>query len=50
MNWTLGIFAMVVLWIPCIAIVAWMHYSNKKIDKEYKERLEEIRKRYGVEL
>ena len=49
MNWALGFIAIVLLWVPCIAIAIWMHIQNAKIDKEYKERMEEIRKRYGIE-
>lgn len=49
MNWTLGFVAIILLWVPCIAIAIWMHRENARIDQEYKEHLEEIRKRYGVE-
>lgn len=50
MNWTAGILAMILLWIPAIAILVWMHRSNKKIDQEYKEKLADIEKRFGVKL
>ena len=50
MNWTTGIIAMVLLWVPCIAILVWMHRSNKRIDQEYKEKLADIEKRFGVKL
>jgi hypothetical protein len=50
MNWTAGFLAMLLLWVPCIAILIWMHRSNKKIDQEYKEKLRDIENRYGVKL
>lgn len=50
MNWPAGILAIVLMWIPCIAILVWMHRSNKKIDREYKEKLADIEKRFGVKL
>jgi hypothetical protein len=50
MNWTAGFLAMLLLWLPCIAILVWMHQSNKRIDREYKEKLAEIEKRFGVKL
>jgi hypothetical protein len=50
MNWTAGLVAMVLLWVPCIAIAIWMHRANAKIDQEHKERMEEIRKRFGVDV
>jgi hypothetical protein len=50
MNWTAGFLAMFLFWVPCIAIFVWMHRSNKKIDLEYKEKLKDIEKRYGVKL
>jgi hypothetical protein len=48
MNWTAGLFAMFLLWVPCIAIAIWMHRTNAKIDREYKEKLADIQRRYGV--
>jgi len=50
MNWTAGLLAMLLLWVPCIAILVWMHRSNKKIDQEYKEKLADIEKRFGDKL
>jgi len=50
MNWTAGLLAMFLLWVPCIAILVWMHITNAKIDREYNERMAEIRKRYGVDV
>ncbi len=50
MNWTIGILAMILMWIPSIAILVWMYRSNKKIDQEYKEKLADIEKRFGTKL
>jgi hypothetical protein len=50
MNWTAGLLAMFLLWVPCIAIFVWMHQSSKKIDQEYKQKLARIEKRFGVKL
>lgn len=49
MNWTAGIIAFLLLWVPCIFIVIHMHRSNARIDREYKEKLADIQRRYGVE-
>jgi len=48
MNWTAGILAIVLMWIPCAIILFRLHKLNKQIDQEYKEKLEEIKKQYGV--
>jgi hypothetical protein len=47
MNWTAGIIAIVIFWIPCMLLLAWLHRSNKRIDQEYREKLKEFEKRYG---
>lgn len=49
MNYTAGLLAFALLWIPSIGILIWLHNQNKKIDAEYKEKLADIKKRYGVE-
>lgn len=50
MNWTAGILAFVLLYVPIMVIFYRFHKRNKEIDREYEEKLEQIRKRYGVEV
>lgn len=49
MNYTIGILAFILLYIPAMAILIWMHIRNREIDREYIEKMKEINKRYGVE-
>lgn len=50
MNWTAGILAFVLVYVPMMVIFYHFHKRNKEIDREYEEKLEQIRKRYGVEV
>lgn len=48
MNYTAGILALVLLYIPIMVIFYRFHKRNKEIDLEYEQKLERIRKRYSV--
>ncbi len=50
MNWVAGILALVLLWLPLMAILINMHIQGKRIDREYKEKIRKIEERYGVKL
>lgn len=50
MNWTAGILAFVLVYVPMMVIFYRFHKRNKEIDREYEEKLEQIRKKYGVNL
>ena len=48
MNWTAGILAFLLFWVP-MGIIFWRwHKENQRIDREYLERLREIERRYGL--
>lgn len=49
MNWTAGILAFVLLYVPMMIVFYNFHKRNKEIDREYEEKLEAIKKKYGVE-
>lgn len=49
MNWTAGILALVLLYVPMMIVFYNFHKRNKEIDREYEEKLEAIKKKYGVE-
>jgi len=48
MNWTAGILVFVLVYIPMMVVFYRFHKRNKEIDIEYEQKLEQIRKRYGV--
>lgn len=48
MNWTAGILAFVLFFIPTIVIFYRFHKRNQEIDRKYEEAIEQIKKRYGV--
>ena len=50
MNYTAGILAFVLVYIPMMVIFYQFHKRDQEIDREYKEKLEAIRKRYGVDV
>lgn len=50
MNWTAGLLAFILLWVPVICIVCWMQKRDREIEREYKEKIKQIEKRYGVKL
>lgn len=50
MNWTAGILAFVLFWVPMTIIFVRFHKQDKEIDRKYEQRLREIEKRYGVKL
>lgn len=49
MNWTTGLLAFVLVYVPISFIFYRFHKRNKEIDREYEQRLEEIKKRYGID-
>ena len=49
MNWTAGILAFALLYVPMMIVFYNFHKRNKEIDREYEEKLEAIKKKYGVE-
>jgi len=49
MNWTAGILAFVLVYVPMMVVFYRFHKRNKEIDREYLEKLEAIKKKYGVE-
>lgn len=50
MNYTAGIIAVVVLFIPMMIVLYTFHKRNREIDRKYEEEMERIRKKYGVDL
>lgn len=50
MNWTAGILAFVLFFIPMMVIFYRFHKQDKEIDRKYEEEMKRIRKKYGVEL
>ena len=50
MNWTAGILAFVLVYIPLMVIFYQFRKREKEIDHEYKEKIKQIEKRYGVKL
>ena len=49
MNWTLGILAFVLLYVPMMFIFYTFHKRDQEINRKYEEEIEHIRKTYGVE-
>lgn len=50
MNWSTGILAFVLIYVPMMIIFYRFHTANKEIDRKYEEEMKRIRKKYGVEL
>ena len=50
MNWQAGILAFALFWIPTMCIFIWMRKRDQEIDREYKEKIKQIEKHYGVKL
>lgn len=50
MNWQAGILASVLFWVPLGCIFIWMRKRDQEIDREYREKIKQIEKRYGVKL
>jgi TRAP-type C4-dicarboxylate transport system permease large subunit len=50
MNYTAGIIAVLVLFIPLMIVLYTFHKRNREIDRKYEEEMKRIRKQYGVEL
>ena len=48
MNWTAGILAFVLIYIPMAIVFYRFHKQSKKIDRKYEQRMEQIKKKYGV--
>jgi hypothetical protein len=48
MNWTAGILAMVLFWIPIIFLLYHFHKRDQEIERKYNETIKEINKRYGI--
>ncbi len=44
MNWTAGILAFVLLYLPCMFVLFMMMRATKRADDEYRERMQEIEK------
>ena len=49
LNWTAGILAFVLLFIPMVVIFYRFHKRNQEIDRKYEEAIEQIKKRYRIE-
>lgn len=49
-NWSRGLLVVLFLFIPAMLIIFWVHSQNKKADREYEQKLEAIKKRYGIEV
>ncbi len=48
MNWTAGILAFLLFWVP-MGIIFWrFHKENRRIDERYQQQLREIETRYGL--
>lgn len=50
MNWTAGILAFILFWVPMAIIFVRFHKQNKEIDRKYEEKMRRIEDRYGVKL
>lgn len=50
MNWTAGILAFILFWVPMAIIFVRFHKQNKEIDRKYEQKMRDIEKRYGVKL
>lgn len=50
MNWTAGILAFVLVYVPIAVIFYRLHKSNQAIDRQYKQAIADIKKRYKVDL
>jgi hypothetical protein len=48
MNWTAGILAFILFWVPMAIIFVRFHKENKEIDRKYEEKIRKIEERYGV--
>ena len=48
MNWTAGILAFCLIYIPMAIIFVHFVKKNREIDREYNEKLKEIYKRNGL--
>ncbi len=48
MNWTAGILAFLLFWVPMAIIFVRFHKENKEIDRKYEEKIRKIEERYGV--
>ncbi len=48
MNWTAGILAFMLFWVPMAIIFVRFHKENKEIDRKYEEKIRKIEERYGV--
>lgn len=48
MNWTAGILAFILFWVPMAIIVVRFHKENKEIDRKYEEKIRRIEERFGV--
>jgi hypothetical protein len=50
MNWTAGILAFILFWVPMGIIFVRFHKQNKEIDRRIEEKMRRIEERYGVKL
>jgi hypothetical protein len=48
MNWTAGILAFILFWVPMAIIFVRFHKENKEIDRKYEEKMRRIEERFGV--
>jgi len=48
MNWTAGILAFCLLWIPMVFIFVRFIKRDREIEQEYKEKLKDIYERHGL--
>ncbi len=48
MNWTAGILAFLLFWVPMAVIFVRFHKQNKEIDRKYEEKMRRIEERFGV--
>ncbi len=48
MNWTAGILAFLLFWVPMAVIFVRFHKQNKEIDRQYEEKMRRIEERFGV--
>jgi hypothetical protein len=48
MNWTAGILAFVLVYVPMMIVFYRFMKANKEIDRKYEEEMKRIRKTHGV--
>lgn len=50
MNWTTGIVAFILVYIPMMVIFYQFRKRDQEADRKYEEKIKQIEKRYGVKL